>query len=53
MSRTDYLFKELRILKASELLIHLALLARIFSLQLRTLAYHDNYAFIDTVLHSS
>lgn len=42
--------KELRMLKASELLTHLALLDCIFSLQLRTLVYHSNYEFIDTTL---
>lgn len=42
--------KELRMLKASELLTHLALLACIFSLQLRTLVYYSNYEFIDIAL---
>lgn len=42
--------KELWMLKASELLTHLALLACICSLQLRTLVYHSNYAFINTAL---
>lgn len=42
--------KELRMLKASELLTHLTLLTSVFSLQLRTLVYHSNYEFIDTAL---
>lgn len=41
----DYLTKELWILKASELLGRLVLLAYVFSLQSRTVVYHYNYEF--------